>query len=85
MKTKGNTVILSFPKYLCKKNEINQHRKRVSEMKFCQIAIIVLYGMALGAHLFKHGEPKEGKYNFWSALLSFAIYMILLTKGGFFS
>lgn len=54
-------------------------------MKFCQIAIIVLYGMALGVHLFKHGEPKEGKYNFWSALLSFAIYMILLTKGGFFS
>lgn len=57
----------------------------MSEMKFQQIAIIVLYGMALGAHLFKHGEPKEGKYNFWSALLSFAIYMALLTTGGFFS
>ena len=54
-------------------------------MKFQQIAIIVLYGMALGAHLFKHGEPKEEKYNFWSALLSFAIYMALLTTGGFFS
>lgn len=53
-------------------------------MKFCQIAMIVLYGMSLGVYLFKHGEPKEGNYNFWTELLAFAICMALLIKGGFF-
>ena len=54
-------------------------------MKFPQIAMLVLYGMSLGSHLFNHGKTYERKYNFCLALLSFAIYMTLLTKGGFFS
>ena len=50
-----------------------------------QIIVIILFAMSLTINLVKHGEPKEGKYNFFSALIGIGIYLLALYKGGFFS
>ena len=50
-----------------------------------QIITLILFTMSLTIHLVKHGEPKDEKYNFFTALLGMAIYVFLLYKGGFFS
>lgn len=51
---------------------------------FCQIALTALYLLSLGMHAAKHGEPKTGKYSFWTALISLAIEFTLLYFGGFY-
>lgn len=53
-------------------------------MKVPQIIIIVLFAFSLGSHLMAHGQPKTGKYNFWTAFLSAAIEIAVLWWGGFF-
>lgn len=40
--------------------------------------------LGLGIMMAKHGEPREGKCNFWSGLLSTALQVILLYCGGFY-
>lgn len=54
-------------------------------MKAPQIIIIVLYALSLGVHMAKHGEPKDGKYNFVSSLITCAIIFGCLWWGGFFA
>ena len=53
-------------------------------MKAPQIIIIALFALSLGANLMVHGQPKTGKYNFWTALLAAAIKIAVLWWGGFF-
>lgn len=50
--------------------------------------IIYLFfsAMGLGMNLVKHGEPKEGEYNFWTSLIATIIsvgIIIMAIKGGF--
>lgn len=54
-------------------------------MIFCKVTFIVLLTMSVGIHLAKHGERRDDKYNFWSALFGAAINLLLLWGGGFFS
>ena len=49
-----------------------------------QIIICVLYVISLGMYAIKHGEPREGNYNFWAGLVATGINVALLTWGGFF-
>lgn len=53
-------------------------------MGIYQTALIMLYAMSLTAHLVKHGQSREGKYNFWSSLVTFGIILFLLIQGGYF-
>lgn len=55
-------------------------------MKFgiCQIIFTVWLILGLGCYLAKHGEPREGHYSFWTALVSTAIQVVLLYFGGFY-
>lgn len=50
------------------------------------IAIIVMNVLSLGIYLGKHGEPREGTYNFWIAVISVVITLTLTyfaIKAGF--
>ena len=49
------------------------------------IVLLVLLVFDLGFNLGKHGEPKDGKYNFWITLLSVAIVLYLYYKAGLFN
>ena len=49
------------------------------------IIILVLIVLGVGIELAKHGEPKEGKYNFWLALCVAALEIWLLYKAGLFN
>lgn len=42
------------------------------------IIIVALYVFGLGVNMAKHGEERETEYNFWSALISGAIELILI-------
>jgi hypothetical protein len=53
-------------------------------MGWQQIAILILICMESGATLVKHGEKREGEYNFFTSLISSAILLFLLIGGGFF-
>ena len=46
--------------------------------------ICVLYIISLGMYAIKHGEPREGNYNFWAGLVATGINVALLKWGGFF-
>lgn len=48
-----------------------------------QYIILFLIAMDLGGSLYKHGEYKTGKYNFFSSLISAAIIIYILCAGGF--
>lgn len=48
------------------------------------IIILLLFALELGATLVKHGEPREGKVNFWIYLLWYGILIFLLYKAGLF-
>ena len=54
-------------------------------MGIWEIIYLTLLMMSLGIYLAKHGEPKTGKYSFWSALISTTIQIVILYLGGFFS
>ena len=50
-----------------------------------QIIMIVIYGIGLGIHLAKNGEPREDKYSFGIELIAVICEVGLLYWGGFFS
>jgi hypothetical protein len=49
-----------------------------------QIILCALVTLNIGVALAKHGEPRTGKYGFFSSLFSAAIMFTLLIWGGFF-
>ena len=49
-----------------------------------QIIICILYVINLGIYAIKHGEPRDGDYNFWVGLIATGINVALLKWGGFF-
>lgn len=51
---------------------------------FCQIFFTAWLVLGLGMHLAKHGEPRDGNYSFWVALISSIIQLALLYFGGFY-
>lgn len=54
------------------------------ELNIWNLAFLALLFLGVGINLGKHGEPKQGKYNFWVALLGAGMYLFILYKGGFF-
>lgn len=50
-----------------------------------QIILCSLYLLSLGVNLAKHGQPKNGKESFWTALIGVIVVFTLLVWGGFFS
>lgn len=50
------------------------------------VALIALGGFSLGIHTIKHGEPREDKYNFFTALIALLLQFWLIymawPKGG---
>ena len=55
------------------------------ELNFWNITYVMMLVLSLGVYLAKHGENKNGKYNFWVGLLSTFINLFILYKGGFFN
>lgn len=49
-----------------------------------QLLFLVLTCLGVGISLAKHGEKKEGNYNFYTSLVSAVIYILILYWGGFF-
>lgn len=49
------------------------------------IILLALELISLGIHLAKHGEPREGKYNFWYQLIAFIVVLVLLYFAGVFN
>jgi hypothetical protein len=49
------------------------------------ITFFILVFLSLGIKLAKHGEPEEGKYNFFLSLLSACFTLWLLYMGGCFN
>lgn len=49
------------------------------------IIYIVLISISLLFEAHDHGKPKEGRNNFWNALIATAIVVGLLVWGGFFN
>ena len=54
-------------------------------MKAPQIIYICLMVMNVTINLVKHGEPKDGNYNIFTAMIGVAIEYGLLRWGGFFN
>ena len=50
-----------------------------------QIVWICLMAISLGANLVMHGKPREGKHNFFVALIAFGFQLVPLIFGGFFT
>jgi len=50
-----------------------------------QLLLLCMWSLGLGIALCKHGEPKDGKYNVFIALLGVVIEAALLWWGGFFA
>ncbi len=50
-----------------------------------QIVLICMAAFTIAVNLAKHGEPREGNYNVFTALISVAIEIAILAAGGFFS
>lgn len=42
------------------------------------IILCIMTTLAIGINLAKHGEDKEGEYNFWSSLIAGVIEIILI-------
>ena len=53
-------------------------------MMFCRIVFTAWLMLGLGLNLGKHGEPRSDCYNFWMALISALIQVLLLWGGGFY-
>ena len=53
-------------------------------MSIYQIIVIILLSLKLLLNLVGHGRDKEEKYNFWGALASAFIWVLILKGGGFF-
>lgn len=50
-----------------------------------QIIILALALIMLMFSDYKHGQPKEGKWNFWGSLFVVTINLLVLYWGGFFN
>ena len=48
------------------------------------IAILILVAMNVAYNLAKHGEEKEGEYDFWTSLIEASIWIALLYWAGNF-
>ena len=48
------------------------------------IILLVLQVLSVGINMAKHGEPKTGKYNFFTSLISMAIVWTLFYYAGIF-
>lgn len=53
-------------------------------MGWPQYVYLALTFMGMGVCLVKDGERRDGKYSFWSSLLSSAFILWVLYVGGFF-
>lgn len=53
-------------------------------MKTPEVILIVLWILSLAINLLKHGDPKDGKYNFWIELISVFIAYFFLRWAGLF-
>lgn len=42
------------------------------------LAFVIVQMVSLGLYLGKHGQEKEGKYNFWAAAVSSTITVIIV-------
>ena len=49
------------------------------------IILLILHVLGLGFTLAKHGEPKDGEYNFFHSLIGFIVTWALLYYGGVFN
>lgn len=47
-------------------------------MNYWFLALIILFVLSIGIHLAKHGEKRNEKYNFWSALMGSIIQLVLV-------
>ena len=54
-------------------------------MHWPQITMIVVYALAFGIDLSRHGKPKEGTYNALTSLIGSVIGIVILYCGGFFN
>ena len=54
-------------------------------MGFWQVVWLLIIAAGLGVALAQHGKPKQGYESFWVTLISAAIEIFVLAKGGFFS
>ena len=50
-----------------------------------QIIFLVFYAINLFSSAYLHGKPQTGKYNFFVALVSTTLGILILAWGGFFS
>jgi hypothetical protein len=53
-------------------------------MEWPQIIVLLIFGADFGLHTVRHGQVKEGKYNFWVSMIGDAVLASLLIAGGFF-
>jgi hypothetical protein len=49
-------------------------------MNIWLVVVVLWYVLGLGIHLGKHGQTMQGKYNFWSALITTGILLFLIYK-----
>ena len=54
-------------------------------MGLWQIVWVAIVAVGLGINIIKHGEPREGNYNFGSFLIGALIEAGVLYLGGFFN
>lgn len=50
-----------------------------------QITFAVFLGVELGIRLAKNGQPRTGHYTLWDQLISWALILVVLYYGGFFT
>lgn len=53
-------------------------------MNWAVYVLLALHLLDLGINLGKHGEPKDGKYNFYTSLIATGIVIFLYYKAGLF-
>lgn len=65
---------------------LTKNLRRLNSMNVWFIIYLFFCAMGLGMNLVKHGEQKEGEYNFWTSLIATIIsvgIIIMAIKGGF--
>ena len=49
-----------------------------------QYFFVAYYIFSIGVNLAKHGEPREGKFNFYAIVIGVVVEFLILKAGGFF-
>lgn len=65
---------------------LTKNLRRLNSMNVWFIIYLFFSAMGLGMNLVKHGEQKEGEYNFWTSLIATIItvgIVVMAIKGGF--